>query len=83
MRQPENIDFAMNNGLPSDVAPAMAEVHAFEALVSNTTKPIVQNVENVAQAQTIVDIAAAIAGGLRELQKILCCPILLLKDSSR
>jgi trimethylamine--corrinoid protein Co-methyltransferase len=65
----KNIDFAMNNGLPSDVAPAMAEVHAFEALVSNTTKPIVQNVENVAQAQAIVDIAAAIAGGLRELQK--------------
>lgn len=65
----KNIDFAMSNGLPTDVNPAAAEVHAFEALVSNTTKPIVQPVKTVEQAQAVVDIAAAIAGGLRELQK--------------
>jgi trimethylamine--corrinoid protein Co-methyltransferase len=65
----KNIDFAMNNGLPVDVDPAVAEVHAFEALVTNTTKPIIQSVKNVKQAEAIIEIAAAIAGGLKELQK--------------
>lgn len=65
----KNIDFAMSNGLPTDVPPALAEVHAFEALAANTAKPIIQGVKSVAQAQAIVDMAAAIAGGLKELQK--------------
>jgi trimethylamine--corrinoid protein Co-methyltransferase len=65
----KNIDFAMSNGQPTDVNPALAEVHAFEALVSNTTKPVVQSVKTLAQAQAVVDIASSIAGGLRELQK--------------
>lgn len=65
----KNIDFVMSNGQPSDVKPTMAEVHAFEALVSNTAKPVVQSVKTVEQAQAVVDIASAIAGGLRELQK--------------
>jgi len=65
----KNIDFAMSNGLPTDVDANAAEVHAFEALVTNTTKPIIQSVKNVKQAQAIVDIASAVAGDLRELQK--------------
>lgn len=65
----KNVNFAMSNGLPTDVNSAVADVHAFEALVSNTTKPIVQSVQGVKQAQAIVDIAAAVAGGLKELQK--------------
>lgn len=65
----KNIDFVMSNGLPTDVKETMAEVHAFEALVSNTTKPIVQSARRIEQAQAILDIAAAVAGSPREFQK--------------
>ncbi|WP_021171006.1 Trimethylamine methyltransferase (MTTB) [Sporomusa ovata DSM 2662] len=67
----QNIDFVMNNGLPTDVNASTAEVHAFEALITNTTKPIIQAIPGVKQAQAILDIAAAVAGSLREFQKIL------------
>lgn len=65
----KNIDFVMSNGLPTDVKENTAEVHAFEALVTNTAKPIVQSVRGIEQAQAILDIAAAVAGSLREFQK--------------
>ncbi|MEL7635937.1 trimethylamine methyltransferase family protein [Sporomusa sphaeroides] len=65
----KNVDFVMNNGLPSDVKENTAEVHAFEALVTNTTKPIIQAIQSVEQAQAILDIAAAVAGNAKEFQK--------------
>ncbi|TWH47243.1 trimethylamine methyltransferase family protein [Sporomusa sp. KB1] len=65
----QNIDFVMNNGLPTDVKESTAEVHAFEALVTNTSKPIIQAIPGVKQAQAILDIATAVAGSLKEFQK--------------
>ncbi|MDD4752355.1 MAG: trimethylamine methyltransferase family protein [Desulfitobacteriaceae bacterium] len=65
----KNIDFAMSNGVPTDINPEVADVHAFEALVTNTTKPILQGAASVEQFEAIVEIAAAVAGGLVELQK--------------
>lgn len=65
----KNIDFAMSNGLPTDVKESLAEVYAFEALLTNTTKPIVQSVKNVEQAQLILDLASSVAGSQREVQK--------------
>jgi trimethylamine--corrinoid protein Co-methyltransferase len=65
----KNIDFVMNNGLPTDVKESTAEVHAFEALITNTTKPIIQAIPGIKQAQAMLDIAAAVAGSLREFQK--------------
>lgn len=65
----KNVDFAMNNGLPTDVDANWADVHSFEALVTSTTKPIVQAVQGVEQAQAMLDIASAVAGGLKEFQK--------------
>ena len=65
----KNIDFAMSNGLPTDVQENMAEVHAFEALVTNTAKPVIQSIRSIDQAQAILDIAAAVAGTVREFQK--------------
>lgn len=64
-----NIDYAMDNGTPMDVTPTLADVHAFEALLTNTTKPIIHWGFGVDQYQDIVDMAAAVAGGLTELQK--------------
>ena len=44
-------------------------MHVFEALLTNTTKPIVQYVHSVKQAQAILDMAVAVAGSLKELNK--------------
>jgi trimethylamine---corrinoid protein Co-methyltransferase len=65
----KNVDFAMNNGLPTDVNRSMAEVHAFEALVTNTKKPIIQSIQDIDQAQAILDIAVSVSGSLKEFQK--------------
>ncbi len=63
------IDFLMNNGKPGDVPEKTAELHAFEALVSNSKKPIVQEVSGPAQAAAIIEMAAAVAGGAEELRQ--------------
>ena len=72
-----NIDFVMANGTPADAPPCLADVHAFQALVTNTTKPIIHGSVGVKQCQEIVDMAAAVSGGLNALQQhpfiILCC----------
>ena len=36
-----NIDYCEDNGTPMDVTPNLADVHAFQAMVTNTTKPII------------------------------------------
>ncbi len=65
----KEIDFALSNGSPTDVGEKVANLHAFEALLTNTTKPIIQRVDDVDQAQAILDMGAAVAGGIKELQK--------------
>lgn len=65
----KNIDFVMSNGIPSDVSPALSKAYAFEALVTNTAKPIVQDCGSVAEMQDIIDMAAAVAGDLDKLQQ--------------
>ncbi|WP_227763918.1 trimethylamine methyltransferase family protein [Zhaonella formicivorans] len=64
-----NMDFAMELGTCMDVTPTLADVHAFEALVRNTTKPIIQPAYGVKQCQDILDMAAAVAGSLKDLQQ--------------
>lgn len=62
-----NIDFATQGGFPTDVDEAMAEVYAFKTLVKTTTKPIVQHVRGLAQAQPIYDMAVAVKGCAKKL----------------
>jgi trimethylamine---corrinoid protein Co-methyltransferase len=64
-----NIDFAMDLGTPTGVTDTIADVYAFKGLVENTTKPIVHWGFDIDQYQDIVDIAAAVVGGLENLQK--------------
>ncbi len=64
----DNIDFVMDSGLPSDVDSKVAAIHAYEAMVANTKKPIIQKVAGIDQAKVIVDMAATVAGGLEKLQ---------------
>ncbi len=58
----DDIDFVMNNGIPSDVPAAAAEVHSYEALVSNTIKPVIQEVKNKIQAEAVMEMAFTVAG---------------------
>lgn len=64
-----NISFVQDLGTPTGVTPTLADVHAFSALVKNTTKPIVHWGFDVEQYEDIVAIAAAVAGGLEKLQQ--------------
>ena len=74
-----NIDFVMDNGTPMDVTPTLADVHSFQAMVTNTTKPIIHWGFGIDQYQDIVDMASACVGGLSELQKR---PFLILYSES-
>ncbi len=64
-----NIDFAMDLGTPTGVTDTLADVHAFSALVRNTRKPIVHWGFDIEQYQSIVEMGAAVAGGLEKLQQ--------------
>ncbi len=64
-----HIDFLMNNGLPTDVAAGVAELHAFAALATYCAKPIVQEVKNAFQAQAVIDMAATVKGSFEGLQQ--------------
>ncbi len=64
-----NIDFVQDLGTPTGVTSTLADVHAFSAMVRNTTKPIVHWGFGIDEYQDIVDIAAVVVGGLENLQK--------------
>ncbi len=64
-----NIDFAQDLGTPTRVTDSLSDVYAFNALVRNTTKPIVHWGFDTDQYQDIVDMAAVVAGGLENLQQ--------------
>ncbi len=63
-----NIDFAMPMGIISDRPTGVADVHAVEAVMANTVKPVVFTAHNVKTFQASIDLAAAVAGGLDKLQ---------------
>jgi trimethylamine---corrinoid protein Co-methyltransferase len=64
-----NIDFAMDLGTPTGVTDTLADVYAFKSLVTNCRKPIVHWGFDIEQYEDIVNMAAAVVGGLENLQK--------------
>jgi trimethylamine--corrinoid protein Co-methyltransferase len=64
-----NIDFMMSMGLASDVPAQTSDRHQFEAMVLNTTKPIIFTAHDLDGIRDIVDMAAAVAGDLDELRR--------------
>ena len=58
-----NIDFVLNMAQAHDVPAAVSDLYHFEAMVNNTTKPIVYSAWNVENLKAIVDMCYAIAGG--------------------
>jgi trimethylamine--corrinoid protein Co-methyltransferase len=65
----DNLSFAMCSGIASDVHPDISDIHHFEALANNTTKPIVFTAWSLENLKTIVAMAEIVAGGAAELAK--------------
>ena len=63
-----NIDFVMSMALPSDVPTALADRHAFRAMLQNTRKPLVFTAWDEVGLADIVDMAEAVAGGREALR---------------
>jgi trimethylamine--corrinoid protein Co-methyltransferase len=64
-----NIDFVMCMGIASDVTESISDLYHFEAMVSNTTKPIIYTAWNRQNLEEIVEMAEAVAGGAEALQR--------------
>lgn len=65
----ENIDWVMPMGSVQDVPAIAADLHEFEATVTNTTKPIVFLAYSPRGTELIYDMAAEIAGGMDKLRE--------------
>lgn len=65
----EHIDFAMCMFLPSDVQQDIADRYQMEAMLNNTTKPIVFVTTEFSGAVDAVKMAELVAGGERELKQ--------------
>jgi trimethylamine--corrinoid protein Co-methyltransferase len=64
-----NLDWVMPMGSSQDVAPAAADVFEFEAVVTNTSKPMVYIGYTPGGVETVCEMAAVVAGGLDRLQE--------------
>ncbi len=65
----EHMDFAMSLVMISDAKKELADIHEVDAMIRNTTKPIVTWAFNAENLQTIIDLCAVVAGSLEKLQE--------------
>jgi len=70
-----NIDFQMDFGSVGDVDARFMDVHAFEAMLTNSTKPIVHWAYTTRNCRAMIDMAAAVVGGLEALRAHPCFAI--------
>jgi trimethylamine--corrinoid protein Co-methyltransferase len=64
-----HIDWVMPMGSSQDVHPVAADVYEFEAVVTNTTKPIVFIGYSPRGVELVFEMAAEVVGGLDRLQQ--------------
>ncbi len=64
-----NMDFVMSLGIVQDVPQLVYDRHQFEAMVLNTSKPIVITAIDIAGYGDIIEMCEAIAGGDEELRR--------------
>ena len=64
-----NIDWVMPMGSSQDVSPFAADVHEFEAVVTNTSKPIVFIGYTPRGVELVYEMAAEVVGGLDRLRE--------------
>ena len=65
----DNISFVMSLAGAYDCPAAMHYLHEFDALLSNTTKPIIYCAPSAGYARRFLEMAAAVVGGQTELRK--------------
>lgn len=64
----DNIDFVMSLGLISDVPVDTSDLYQFEAMLMNTTKPVLFTCYNRRNLEAIIAMAALAAGGRERLK---------------
>ncbi len=64
-----NIDWVMPMGSVQDVAPTAADLYEFEAVVTNTTKPIVFIGYTPRGVELVYEMAIEVAGGIENLRQ--------------
>ncbi|NQT48511.1 MAG: trimethylamine methyltransferase family protein [Chloroflexi bacterium] len=69
------ISFLMCMGIASDVAGPISDLYHFQAMVSNTAKPIVYTSWSQQNLKDIVEMAEAVAGGAEVLQRSPFCAL--------
>jgi len=62
-----NIDFVMSCAHPNDIEPARSYLESFNAMVANTTKPMVMTSEHAGDLAVMCAVAEALRGGPEEL----------------
>lgn len=65
----EHIDFVMSLVMIGDRTKELADIHEVDAMVRNTTKPLLSWAFNADNLQVIIDLCATVAGGLEQLQE--------------
>ena len=64
-----NEDYVMSLTMIDDCTTGLADIHEVDAMVRNTTKPIATWAFTAENCQRIIDMCAAVRGGLKELQE--------------
>ena len=64
-----NIDFVLNMAIAQDVPQAVSDLYHFEAMVNNTTKPLLYSAWSVENLQAIVEMCEVVAGGAEAFQR--------------
>ncbi len=64
-----NIDFIMSSAHPTDTKPHRAYLLSFQAMMTNSVKPLVMTAENGADLGVMIDIARALRGGSDQLRR--------------
>jgi len=65
----ENLDFVMSLGIVQDVPQPVYDRHQFQAMVENSSKPIVITANDVQGYADIIEMCEVIAGGEAELRE--------------
>ena len=64
-----NIDFVMSMGIANDTPPGSNFVHQYEAMLLNTTKPVIVTGHGQRDMKAMVNMAAAAVGGIEGVRK--------------
>ncbi|HZK17731.1 MAG TPA: trimethylamine methyltransferase family protein [Clostridia bacterium] len=64
-----NYDFVMSYGIATDTEPTVSDLHQFEAMTVNTSKPIIFTAHNADNTEAIIRMAAECAGGEDNLRR--------------